>query len=149
MRPAWLWWLPLGGAPEISPEAFHSWLQSGRNVQVVDARTGVEYVQGTIGDARHAPLREMPGSIERLHLDPNRPVVVLCLSGHRSLPGTRWLRRRGYEAYSLKGGVLAWRRADYPPSVMSSPLYAVTVRLPDVVWKLTGGPPPAMTASSW
>lgn len=113
MSPSWLWWLPLGKEPEVSPETFYAWLLDGRDVQVVDARTAMEYGQGTIGEAQHAPLTEMPVSIERLHLDPHRPVVVLCLSGHRSLPGVRWLRARGYEAYSLKGGVMAWKRAGY------------------------------------
>ena len=82
-------------------------------MQVVDARTHLEYKQGTIGEADYAPLTEMPGSIERVPLNKDRPVVVLCLSGHRSRPGTRWLRARGYEAYSLKGGVKAWKRAGY------------------------------------
>ncbi len=108
-----LWWLPLGTVPEISPETFHQWLSDSRNVQVIDARTAVEYQQGTIGNAVHAPLTEMPGSMERLTLDPSRPVVMLCLSGHRSRPGTRWLRARGYEAYSLQGGVMAWKTAGF------------------------------------
>jgi len=88
-------------------------LEDGPLPQMVDARTGVEYQQGTIGKARHAAVTEMPVSIERLNLDPIRPVVVLCLTGHRSLPGTRWLRKRGFEAYSLHGGVLAWRHAGF------------------------------------
>jgi rhodanese-related sulfurtransferase len=100
--------------PEISPQEFNSWLKSGRSVQVVDARTKLEFDQGSIGPAIHAPLTEMPASMERLKLDASRPVVVLCLSGHRSRPGTRWLRERGYEAYSLKGGVMAWKLAGYP-----------------------------------
>ena len=108
-----LWWLPSGKAPEIEPHEFYSWLQSGNQVQVVDARTTLEYQQGTIRHAQHAPLTEMPASMERLTLDPDKPVVVLCLTGHRSLPGTRWLRARGYQAYSLRGGVTAWRRAGY------------------------------------
>jgi rhodanese-related sulfurtransferase len=107
------WWLPLGNVPEISPEEFHAWLNNGRNVQVVDARTALEYQQGTIGNAVHAPLTEMPHSMEGLMLDAARPVVMLCLSGHRSRPGTRWLRARGYEAYSLQGGVMAWKAAGY------------------------------------
>jgi rhodanese-related sulfurtransferase len=53
----------------------------------------------------------MPDSMARQNLDREIPVVVLCLSGHRSLPGTRWLRARGYEAYSLRGGLMAWRKA--------------------------------------
>lgn len=108
-----LWWLPFGKVPEITPQAFAEWLKNGREVQVVDARTSMEYQQGTIGHAAHAPVIEMPGSIEKLHLDPEQPVVVLCLTGHRSRPGTRWLRARGFEAYSLAGGVMAWKAAGF------------------------------------
>lgn len=109
-----LWKLPVGRVPEISPEKFQRWLADGREVQVVDARTALEFQQGTIGSAQHAPVTEVPAALERLNLDPGKPVVVLCLSGHRSRPGTRWLRAHGFEAYSLQGGVLAWRRAGYP-----------------------------------
>jgi rhodanese-related sulfurtransferase len=105
--------------PEIGPAEFHTWLQEGRPLQVVDARTGLEYNQGTIAAAWHAPVTEMPATIERLPLDRSRPVIVLCLSGHRSRPGTRWLRGHGFEAYSLKGGIAAWKLAGYqlePPA---------------------------------
>jgi rhodanese-related sulfurtransferase len=108
-----LWWLPIGPVPEISPQELHHWLQEGKLLQLVDARTGSEYQQGTIGKALHAPVTGMPASLERLAIDPGRLVVMLCLSGHRSRPGTRWLRARGIEAYSLKGGILAWRQAGY------------------------------------
>lgn len=109
-----LWWLPFGRSPEISPQELHHWLEEGQPVQLADARTSLEYQQGTIGAARHAPLSEMPRSLDRLGLDPAVPIVMLCLSGHRSIPGTRWLRSRGYQAYSLKGGILAWKRAGFP-----------------------------------
>ena len=107
------WRLPVERVPKIAPQEFRRWLHDGRPLQVVDARTALEYRLGTIGPARHAPLTEMPASMERLELDPARPVVVLCLSGHRSLPGTRWLCAHGYEAYSLQGGLMAWKRAGY------------------------------------
>lgn len=112
--PGFLWWLPLGPVTEITPEEFHRWLKEDRPVQVLDARTGLEYKQGSIDGARHAPVTEMPESVERQALEKDRPVVMLCATGHRSRPGTRWLRARGYEAYSLKGGVQAWKRAGYP-----------------------------------
>ena len=111
LRP--FWWLPSGNAPEIEPQEFYNWLQNGKAVQVVDARTALEYQQGTIHHAQHAPLTEMPGSMEKLALDSEKAIVVLCLTGHRSLPGTRWLRSRGYQAYSLRGGITAWRRAGF------------------------------------
>lgn len=108
-----IWWLPFGSVPEVTPQELQGWLNNGRDVQVVDARTGLEYRAGTIGKALPAPLTEMPRVMDHLHLDRDRPVVVLCLSGHRSRPGTRWLRSRGYEAYSLKGGVMAWKGAGF------------------------------------
>jgi len=107
------WWLPSGKAPEIEPQEFYDWLQKGMPVQVVDARTALEFQQGTIHNAQHAPLTDMPGSMERLTLDPRQAIVVLCLTGHRSLPGTRWLRDKGYKAYSLRGGITAWKRAGF------------------------------------
>lgn len=109
-----LWWLPIGNVPEITPQKLQRWIAAGRPVQLVDSRTGMEYSQGTIAGARHAPLMELPGALEELDLDPERPVVFLCLSGHRSRPGTRLLRSQGYQAYSLKGGILAWKQAGYP-----------------------------------
>lgn len=107
------WWLPFGHVPEISPQELQQWLAEGRPLQLVDARTALEYRSGTLRAARHAPVTEVPSALERLGLDRKRPVVVLCLSGHRSLPGTRWLRAHGYEAYSLKGGLIAWKKAGY------------------------------------
>jgi rhodanese-related sulfurtransferase len=109
-----LWWLPLGAVPEINPDILHSWLQENRPVQLIDARTELEYRQGTILAAHFAPLTGMPGSVSDLSFDPAHPVVALCLTGHRSLPAVRWLRANGYDAYSLKGGVTAWRSAGYP-----------------------------------
>jgi len=109
-----VFWRQLAGrVPEIDPIEFKRWLDEGRPLQIVDARTTLEFRQGSIGDARHAPLTEMPTSMERLVLDPTRPVVVLCLSGHRSRPGVRWLRDRGFQAFSLQGGIMAWKKAGY------------------------------------
>jgi rhodanese-related sulfurtransferase len=112
-RLPFLWWLPIGKVPEISAGDLQQWLQQGRRVQLIDARTALEYQQGTIQGARFAPLTQMPGSVSGLPLNPDLPVVALCLSGHRSLPAVRWLRSRGIEAYSLAGGVTAWKAAGY------------------------------------
>jgi len=107
------WWAWLGSVPEISVEQLKQWLDEGRPVQLIDARTGLEFQSGTIGGAQHAPVTEMPVAVDRLAIDPDRPVVALCLSGHRSRPAVRLLRSRGVEAYSLKGGLLRWRLAGF------------------------------------
>lgn len=108
MKAPALWWLPFGPVSEIPPEQLQRWLDEGKPVQLVDSRTPVEYRQSRIDGARLAPVTDLPEAIDRLELDPARPVVVICLSGHRSRPGTRLLRQRGYQAFSLKGGMLAW-----------------------------------------
>jgi rhodanese-related sulfurtransferase len=124
MRLSSLWRAPrrasFGGVPEVSPQEFKRWLDENRLLQIVDARTGLEYHQGTIKGALHAPVTGMPDSLTRLSLDRSIPVVVLCLSGHRSLPEARWLRDNGYEAYSLHGGLLAWKHAGYSLSSAST-----------------------------
>lgn len=118
MRLPGLWRLPLGKVPEVSVDELHRWLELGHPVQLLDARTRLEYRGGTIGAADYAPLSETPDVLQRLDLDPSQPVVMLCLSGHRSRPGTRWLRLQGFEAFSLQGGITAWKRAGLP---LSSP----------------------------
>ena len=108
-----IWWLPIGKAPEITPQQLKEWLQAGKPLQFIDSRTELEYRQGTLQSAKHAPVTGLPAAIDRLNLDPSIPVVVLCLSGHRSLPGTRLLRSKGFEAFSLKGGLSAWKLKGY------------------------------------
>ncbi len=116
MKLAGLWQLPLGKVPEVSVAELQRWLELEHPLQLLDARTGMEYQQGTIGSAVFAPLSETPAVLQRLNLNASQPVVVLCLSGHRSRPGTRWLRTQGIEAYSLRGGITAWKRAGLPLS---------------------------------
>lgn len=107
------WWLPFGKVPEVIPQQLKRWLDEGKPLQLVDSRTEFEFQQGTIASARHAPVTRLPDSLDQLNLDPNKPVVLLCLSGHRSLPGTRLLRSKGVEAYSMKGGITAWKLKGY------------------------------------
>ncbi|MFN2198945.1 MAG: rhodanese-like domain-containing protein [Anaerolineales bacterium] len=109
-----LWWLPIGRVPEITPQELHRQLAEGQPVQLIDARTAVEFDTGTIGAAKFAPLTGMPDSVKRIEFDPAKPIVALCLTGHRSRPAVRWLRARGLEAYSLQGGITAWKAAGYP-----------------------------------
>ncbi|WP_119423007.1 rhodanese-like domain-containing protein [Desertibaculum subflavum] len=45
-------------------------------------------------------------------LPPNRPIVVICHHGMRSLQVTHFLRSRGFEAaQNLAGGVDSWAQA--------------------------------------
>ena len=110
---------------EVAPLNEHITLEV-RNFQVDKAEAealGVDRIPAIViqGDEdRGIRLYGMPSGyefmslLEALKLVPKRPVGMLCLSGNRSLPGTRWLRAHGFEAYSLRGGLTAWRSAKLP-----------------------------------
>jgi len=83
--------------------------------QVVDVREDSEWRRGHIPKSRHVPLRQVPARVGEL--DPQRPVVVVCASGHRSQTAAKMLAKLGFvEVYDLKGGLVAWQRQGLPLS---------------------------------
>ncbi len=109
------WWFPFGRVPEIAPRTLQSTLGNGSGVQLLDVREPFEFQESHIAGAKSVPLHDLPRALDRLALDPARPVVAICLSGHRSIPAYRLLKRAGYrQVYSLGGGMLAWWHAHLP-----------------------------------
>jgi rhodanese-related sulfurtransferase len=108
------WWLPFGRVPELSPRELAGVLERRAGPQLLDVRSGPEFAAGHIPGATHVSITSLAGRIGSLGLDPSRPVVAVCLSAHRSPPAVRLLRREGYEALQLAGGMLAWRAAGLP-----------------------------------
>lgn len=97
---------------EISAQDAHARLQAGE-IQLVDVREPAEWEAGRIpGDVRHIPLGEL--AAQATTLDPKRPIVFQCLVGGRSLQAAEAFRASGWEAYSLAGGLIAWREAGLP-----------------------------------
>jgi rhodanese-related sulfurtransferase len=109
-----LGWLPIGTVPELAPAELHARLGRSPAPQVVDVRTAMEFAHGHIEGAVSVPVQELPRRLDALGLDPARPVVAICLSAHRSIPAVRLLRERGFDAFQLAGGMLAWRAARLP-----------------------------------
>jgi len=76
---------------------------------VLDVRepweTAICLIEGSI----KVPLGEVPGSVSRLPSD--KPIVVTCHHGMRSLRAVSWLRANGVSnAVNLAGGIDAWAR---------------------------------------
>ena len=59
-------------------------------------------------------MNDLPRRLPQLGLERGRPVVAICLTAHRSIPAVRLLRRAGFDAAQLAGGMLAWRAAGFP-----------------------------------
>lgn len=70
---------------------------------VIDARSYEEYRRDALPGALHLSMVDF----ERLPRD--KPVVLYCSTGGISLLLARELRGKGFKAYSLKGGIAAYR----------------------------------------
>jgi len=107
------WWRMKGDVPEVDPTTLYWMVQRGE-VQVVDVRTLAEYRLGRIDGAVHVPIQTLPDRIAELGLDPEKPVVAICLTAHRSIAAVRVLSRHGYDVVQLEGGMTAWARSKLP-----------------------------------
>ena len=91
---------------EITAEQLRA--DPGRYI-VYDIRSERERAYGTIPDSYGSTAEEL---LNTPPTDRSRPLVILCAHGIVSLDVAEALEARGYEAYSLRGGYLAWLRAD-------------------------------------
>jgi rhodanese-related sulfurtransferase len=59
------------------------------------------------------PLPELPARLAELQPWQDKPIVIVCRSGRRSLDAARILARAGFrDARSLDGGMIAWRESE-------------------------------------
>jgi glyoxylase-like metal-dependent hydrolase (beta-lactamase superfamily II)/rhodanese-related sulfurtransferase len=96
--------------PEVGLEALE-----GRPPEalLLDIREPGEYAHGHVPGAVSLPQADLASRLEEIPRD--RPVLVLCERGARSLRAAQFLIQVGIErAVSVKGGTRAWRAAGKP-----------------------------------
>ena len=96
---------------DVAPERVAELLAAGE-VELIDVREPYEREAGHIGGSRHVPLAELTAAAESL--DRTRPLVFQCRVGARSGMAAQAFRRAGYEAYNLRGGIVAWTGCGLP-----------------------------------
>jgi rhodanese-related sulfurtransferase len=80
---------------------------------LLDVREPWEFELCHIADSQPLPMNSLPGRLAEL--DPQRPTVVICHHGHRSLQVAAYLERNGFtEVTNLTGGVAAWAQQVQP-----------------------------------
>jgi adenylyltransferase/sulfurtransferase len=83
----------------------------------VDCREPDEYDVARISSARLVPMSEIERRLRELEPFRDRPIVVHCHHGGRSLRVAEWLRERGFKkASSMAGGIDRWSE-EIDPSV--------------------------------
>ena len=94
--------------PAIGVRELERRAEAEEEFQLLDVREAHEWEICNLEElgAFRIPMGDLP---DHLHeLDEDRPVVVHCRSGGRSARAVELLRKAGYDAVNLEGGVLAW-----------------------------------------
>ncbi|MFL5355203.1 rhodanese-like domain-containing protein [Archangium sp.] len=102
--------------PEIDPATLATQLSGppGSRPVLLDVRFPEENAYVALPGSVLIPLPELDERAEELEAFRGRPVVVYCHHGVRSLDGAAYLRARGLEAMSLRGGIDLYSRAVDP-----------------------------------
>jgi rhodanese-related sulfurtransferase len=80
---------------------------NNEDVIFLDVREDSELEICRIEDALHIPMNEVPERCEGLPLD--RPLVIFCHHGMRSMNVLHYLESRGFEnVINMGGGIHAW-----------------------------------------
>ena len=96
-------------AVQIDVQELARWREGGVPHTLVDVREPWETAICLIEGSLSVPLGQIPARAATLPVD--RPVVVACHHGMRSMQAVAWLRRNGHDnVTNLAGGVDAWAR---------------------------------------
>lgn len=79
---------------------------------LLDVREPQEWMAGRAVGAVHIPMSQL--GARQHELPEGQTLVCVCKVGSRSAAVVGALRRAGYEAENLEGGMLAWRSAGLP-----------------------------------
>lgn len=100
----------------LKADAFYRVMQDSA-FRVMDVRSGMEYdAVGHIPGAISVNFfnKKFPDKV-LVEFPVTEPVMVYCLSGHRSADAVMLLQKMGYHRiYELKGGFISWMSAGLP-----------------------------------
>jgi rhodanese-related sulfurtransferase len=117
-----------GGIPSIHVVDAERRQAEDAGAIIVDVREPNEYARVRIEGSALFPLSSFAQRFSELPRD--RPILVLCQSGSRSLAATAHLLRNGWpEVINVAGGIDAWRQAGLP--VRIGPVAPGEGELPD------------------
>jgi rhodanese-related sulfurtransferase len=82
-----------------------------RNVVFLDVRTDTERKQGSIRGSFHIPITSIANSETELKKFKGAEIICYCRTGNRSLNAAAKLKKLGFNAANLKGGIIRWNAA--------------------------------------
>lgn len=96
-----------GGVKALSVQELQQWLETGKEVQLIDVREPDEWEICKLPQAIFIPMRMVGGMLPQLRKD--IPTAVLCHHGMRSMMIAQQLDAAGFpKVYNVTGGIHAW-----------------------------------------
>lgn len=82
---------------------------------VIDVRDTGDFIEGHLPGARNVPAASLEQKMAELVADKDRPVIVTCATGARTVNACKKLKAAGYtRVHELEGGLQAWMSAGLP-----------------------------------
>ena len=101
---------------KIDVSTLTRWFNISMPVTVLDVRAKSDREEWSIPGSIHADIYDKlkaddEHALDNVNLDERKPIVTVCAAGKMSLKAAELLRRKGFDAYSLEGGMKAWNFA--------------------------------------
>jgi len=91
----------------VTPQEAKALIESRKDLLLVDVRSPEEFQGGSLPGATLIPFWDFTKG--RYDLPKDKPILLICAVGGRSLACGQMLAAKGYrEVYNLKGGLDAW-----------------------------------------
>jgi rhodanese-related sulfurtransferase len=91
---------------EITPTELQQLLAGENPPTLIDVREEGEAAICAIDGSTLIPMNTLPQRLQEIPKD--RPVVLYCHGGMRSMMVGEWLSQQGFDALSLAGGIDQW-----------------------------------------
>ena len=101
-----------GNVEEVTTLQVKEMITENDSLVLIDVRTHKEFIgeEGYIEGAILIPLSELKSRVDELDKFRDKELIVICSSGSRSASATRFLRKKGFEAFNMDGGMQAWNK---------------------------------------
>ena len=99
-------------------------MMAQKDVRLIDVRTPKEYAEGHLAGAENIDVKAADFA-EHIK-DIKGTVAVYCRGGRRSLKAAEQLAKQGCTVYNLDGGILAWKKAGKPTTIVETDIFTTT-----------------------
>jgi rhodanese-related sulfurtransferase len=86
-------------------------IKKERNVVLLDVRTDSERKKNLIKGSYHIPITSISTNENELKKFKDAEIICYCQTGNRSLNAAAKLKKLGFNASNLRGGILRWNAA--------------------------------------